>query len=419
MEITRVLASTPSPFTLALDGRWGQGKSFVLEGVVEHLRREGHPHFRINAWEIDFVDEPLPVLLHALIRALEGAESDDKKAKNQAIDRVVTETLWGIANLVSSGLSDRAREAFRRSGDGTDERPPLSWSATTEAIAAASKARTTVEQLVAAKGLDVPVVIIIDELDRCRPDFALKFLERSKHFTLVPGVSLLLGVNLEQLSESIRHTYGFGGNPEAYLRKLIDYAIPLPDYPISQLAEFHAAKAAGDGFDLPNVLSIEKILRRSVASSETNPRSCIRSITLFSILAHSVKAEHRAILPAVAALVAVRDYLRTINFSVKQYVEIANLHLSSTHASYIREHAFEFIATVRLLSRRPFTHAKTLAQSCTAEQSKALSCLMTLLELDERSYALSKQLEEDEPVSPLRDELAAALIDVQERLGRL
>ena len=73
-----------------------------------------------------------------------------------------------------------------------------------------------------------PIVFIIDELDRCKPDFALELLEQVKHLFSVKGITFLLVTNREQLEESIKSKYGQGINPTNYLHKFINIWLTMP-----------------------------------------------------------------------------------------------------------------------------------------------------------------------------------------------
>jgi len=74
---------------------------------------------------------------------------------------------------------------------------------------------------------DLPVVIIVDELDRCRPDFAIKFLERIKHFFNVDGICFLIATDYENLPNAVESVYGSNVKGELYLRKFFDYEFNL------------------------------------------------------------------------------------------------------------------------------------------------------------------------------------------------
>jgi len=67
-----------------------------------------------------------------------------------------------------------------------------------------------------------PIIIIIDELDRCRPTYAVKLLEEVKHLFDVPGLVFILGINGNQLANSISYAYGPQFDGTSYLHRFID-----------------------------------------------------------------------------------------------------------------------------------------------------------------------------------------------------
>lgn len=71
-------------------------------------------------------------------------------------------------------------------------------------------------------------MIVVDELDRCRPDYALALLEIIKHFFAVPHVHFVLGVNLRELENSVKARYGGGINAGLYLQKFVTLTMGLP-----------------------------------------------------------------------------------------------------------------------------------------------------------------------------------------------
>lgn len=73
-----------------------------------------------------------------------------------------------------------------------------------------------------------PIVIFIDELDRCRPTFAVLMIERIKHFFDVPHLIFVLLLNQKQLEASIRGVYGEKVDAHIYLRKFIQFTLTLP-----------------------------------------------------------------------------------------------------------------------------------------------------------------------------------------------
>ena len=73
-----------------------------------------------------------------------------------------------------------------------------------------------------------PLVFIIDELDRCRPTFAIELLERVKHIFDVPGLVFIFGINRDELCQSLKSVYG-GINADIYLRRFFDIEFMLSE----------------------------------------------------------------------------------------------------------------------------------------------------------------------------------------------
>ncbi|MGJ8628553.1 MAG: KAP family P-loop NTPase fold protein [Sulfitobacter sp.] len=79
-------------------------------------------------------------------------------------------------------------------------------------------------------GAPKKLVIIVDELDRCRPDYALSLLEIIKHFFDVPHVHFVLGANMRELQNSVSARYGTGIDAAMYLQKFVTLTMRLPDH---------------------------------------------------------------------------------------------------------------------------------------------------------------------------------------------
>ncbi len=82
-----------------------------------------------------------------------------------------------------------------------------------------------------------PLVIFIDELDRCRPSYAIELMETVKHLFSVEGIVFVLGIDMQQLGKSASVLYGQAMNTEGYFRRLIDYEFALPLPKIETLVE--------------------------------------------------------------------------------------------------------------------------------------------------------------------------------------
>jgi predicted KAP-like P-loop ATPase len=72
------------------------------------------------------------------------------------------------------------------------------------------------------------VIFIIDELDRCKPKFALDLIESIKHLFSVPNITFVLVMNRDQLEEAVRSEYGSGVDAARYLQKFVSIWSSLP-----------------------------------------------------------------------------------------------------------------------------------------------------------------------------------------------
>lgn len=79
------------------------------------------------------------------------------------------------------------------------------------------------------------MIIIIDELDRCRPDFAVSLLERVKHYFLNDRVTFIFSINTLELQHTISNVYGVGFDSCRYLDRFFDLQIDLPEPDLSNL----------------------------------------------------------------------------------------------------------------------------------------------------------------------------------------
>ena len=76
---------------------------------------------------------------------------------------------------------------------------------------------------------DKPLIVFIDELDRCKPTYAIRLLETAQHFFTVRNVVFVLGLDREQLGHSIKAVYGNSFDSDGYLRRFFDIDYRLPN----------------------------------------------------------------------------------------------------------------------------------------------------------------------------------------------
>lgn len=211
------LAATEGSAVFAVDGRWGSGKTTFARMLSCLLKQGGFKVVEINAWDTDYTNDPLAALTHALIESMDHADQRRKRIKEAGV-ALFREAAFGAVQLATAGvlggkaLADIAKQRF----DSFQER--------------ATAMRSFQDQLreVGASG-DKPLVVIVDELDRCKPTYAVGMLEVIKHVFDVESVLFVLTVNRTQLDRSAAVLYGSTSDPESYFGRFFDIEVSLPD----------------------------------------------------------------------------------------------------------------------------------------------------------------------------------------------
>ena len=260
-------------FVLAINAEWGFGKSFLLERWKQQVLLENHPVVFFDAWKNDFTEDPLLAFIAELDSGLE--DYFKKIAVGNRVSRAVTNNvkkLWkpalkvlafaavkqvaGISaghlhqmfsegqevkNVVSSSDADKSHKMdIKNIGDNLKnalDKALKDHKSTKMAIAEfKSKLSLLIEALDKASGVQLPLIIFVDELDRCRPDYAIQLLEGIKHLFGVSGVYFVIATNVSQLSESVKAIYGAGFDGQRYLKRFFDLQYLLREPSNNQFA---------------------------------------------------------------------------------------------------------------------------------------------------------------------------------------
>ena len=239
-KLSELVEKIADPIVIALDGSWGSGKSFFLKcWTGAHTNENGGKAKVIyfDAFKHDYLDDPLVSLVSALL-----PHFPDSKKKTSGISKMKSASMKLAKPLArvgfsvgTSGLSELSGPIvdalISSSGKEFEKLVDGMWAKEEGRINAVEEFRTALEKLTEPDKEGVPqkIVIIIDELDRCRPDYALTMLEVIKHFFAVDNVLFVLGVNLTELENSVKARYGTGIDAERYLQKFIHLRMELPN----------------------------------------------------------------------------------------------------------------------------------------------------------------------------------------------
>ena len=239
--LTRVVQDEIEPFVVAVNGKWGSGKTFFLERWRQELENTGLTALYFNAWRDDFVEDPLVALIGQLYIHLQNRPQCQKK-----LDALVGVCQKSI-ELGAYSLMDVAQDLTGVDIKDKLKRTCYAFNFTVEQY---RDLQTNRKQLIDrlwelvncvydnnTDAIHRPIVFIIDELDRCRPDYAIKILERVKHLMCVSGIAFVFGIDRDELSKTIHAVYG-EINSDNYLRRFFDLEFQLPEASIDEFIDF-------------------------------------------------------------------------------------------------------------------------------------------------------------------------------------
>ncbi|MPM78413.1 hypothetical protein SDC9_125424 [bioreactor metagenome] len=137
----------------------------------------------------------------------------------------------GIADLTQAGaVGEIGLEALNRGLDEFFEKTLQEQANRQVVIDEFKSAISHILELLTNEGQTaLPMFVFIDELDRCRPSFAIAMLEGIKHLFDIPGVCFVVSTNLSQLSEAVKAVYGPSFDGYSYLKRFFDAEYELPE----------------------------------------------------------------------------------------------------------------------------------------------------------------------------------------------
>lgn len=234
-----ILNSIDDSCSIALDGGWGSGKTFFVKQV--QLVLEAHNDFitfnnendkesikklyscypklqeiepqmcvYYDAWENDNDDDPMMSLVYTIIKSVEKCGSLEK---NLNIPKAAASILEFFTSKRWSNLVENLKGSS-----------PLKEIITSKSVE--EDVKEFIDELFKERGNRL--IIFVDELDRCKPSYAVKVLERIKHYFTNDRITFVFSINTSELQHTIRKHYGNDFNADRYLDRFFDWRLSLP-----------------------------------------------------------------------------------------------------------------------------------------------------------------------------------------------
>lgn len=253
MLIVDSLSRRKAGCTFAIDGKWGCGKSFLLdmfekEAAVTQSEASADDRYfivRYDCWKYNYYSEPIIAIIAAIT--------------DQIIQAVSMLGNWQGAKAVTGAVISLKEYLEKCGGKLLESRlgfDPISlYKQCEEAGAKQEKTAnqydpyntlkdvlTSLKDQLKIISKRKTIVLVVDELDRCLPEYAIKVMESLHHiFNDIPNFITILAIDRTELKKVVKKAYGKKINASAYLRKILDFYLDLG---IGNLSESYLEKYA-------------------------------------------------------------------------------------------------------------------------------------------------------------------------------
>lgn len=248
IDVVEILSENRKNASFAVNGAWGVGKTFVLnrfeEEIAKYPLEEDGPRkylvFHYDCWKYDYYEEPLIALVAALIEPI-NKQTNRIPEKSRT---VLIKFLESVADCLVEIAS--AKTGLKLIKQGWDAAKSIAADVPQEIADnhnfdvyfnfthILEKLRAAIKDLAESQ----TVLLVVDELDRCLPDYTLKVLERLHHILEgIPNVQTIISIDKGQLACTVKQIYGCKTDAKRYLEKFISFEIILREGSLEDRAD--------------------------------------------------------------------------------------------------------------------------------------------------------------------------------------
>lgn len=194
VSLAKVIENSNEGLVIGLDAKWGEGKSTFVKMWRGYLGSEesGIASIYFDAFNNDYQRDPFYIIASEIYQLIEDRNPSLKEEfKEKAASALKVISKIGLrlgVKTITAGVLDET--IFEDDIDSiSDEITKATRSFVADRLEESKEDKQRVNEfkeflskLPEILNTNKPVVIIVDELDRCRPDFALNIIETIKHF---------------------------------------------------------------------------------------------------------------------------------------------------------------------------------------------------------------------------------------------
>ncbi len=212
--VKNIILSIEPPFVLGVLGEWGRGKTTLFNFLQEELKND----FKMVYFESLKYEKTGNLSLAFVKKILKELEVEEHKIR-KFLKKIAGAFQIGI-NLWIINIQGNFEKIFNKQYDSIET------------------LRNDFEAFL--EGIEDNILVFIDDLDRCIPEFALEFLENIRYFFSVKKIIFVVALDEKVIEIALQKRYGPGASihPRAYLEKFIDLFIKLPNYKVDNIKEY-------------------------------------------------------------------------------------------------------------------------------------------------------------------------------------
>ena len=349
--LTSIIESNSGSCVIAVDAAWGNGKTTFMKMWAQYLRNENFFVVDFNAWETDYCNIPFIALYtelkNVLSKLVEPVRSKTNAKLKALIEKFINDAKKVPSNYYISKVNINLYSPISAEVQKKDEK----WK--DKVISEFEESKSLLDEFkcslqnVASEIVDInkkPLVVVIDELDRCRPSYAVEFLEITKHIFGIDNIVFVLSINRSQLEHSVKALYGSSFDSKEYLLRFFDLEIALPSPSRDQLIDVILEKSGVEQFlneaktkcDNIEINSAIYILKYYFNNSNISLRTIEHALHHLSIVVSSLPSNRSGyIISAVVVLI-----LRTFNSDL--YYKFINKKISDLDVVNAISEQYEF-----------------------------------------------------------------------------
>jgi len=244
IAVSGMLSENTKNACYAINGSWGVGKSFVLEMFEKTVSDVGASMiFHFDCWKYDYYEEPLMAIVAVLL------DSIDKQVHLLSTEKQIK--IKGVLKVIGVKIAEKINEKIEEktgidpkdiwdvySGVNEEAAKKIAETHAFDTYFDFNKILQKLRETITSLAKDQTVIFVVDELDRCLPEYTIKVLERLHHvFDDIPNVQMILSIDKEQLKHTVQQIYGDSTSAEKYLAKFIDFEIKLDEGSLNDISD--------------------------------------------------------------------------------------------------------------------------------------------------------------------------------------